>query len=103
MEVIFAPEAQADLIKIWNWNAKERGVSHADNYLNYLGEKLEGLAESYTLAKHVPGRQDLWYLDMRRRRRGHGHLAVFTIYEDRIVVVHVFHSAQDWTNRLNRD
>jgi plasmid stabilization system protein ParE len=37
---------------------------------------------------------------IRRKSRGHGHIAVYGVDESTVNILHVFHSAQDWQRRL---
>ena len=40
------------------------------------------------------------YLVMRRRKKWHGHLAVYRYDDKTIDVLHAFHTAQDWQSIL---
>ena len=96
VRVVVAPEAQLDLNEIWNWNARDRGICHADSYVRFLETQIDGLSEHYASGKVVGTRPDLRYILMRRKTRGHGHVAVYTVAESVVTVVYVFHTAQDW-------
>jgi plasmid stabilization system protein ParE len=42
----------------------------------------------------------LRYIRIGRRKRGHGHIAVYRVDEDAVRVLHIFHTAQDWQTKL---
>jgi len=100
MTVILAPVATDELQGIWDWNAEQYGVAHADEYLGLLWQAIDRLAESHALGTVVPGRADLRYVLVRRRSRGHGHVLVYGVGAAMVTVAHVFHTAQDWQNTL---
>src|SRR2546421_5125723 len=97
--VLVTPEAQSELIEIWNWNAIDRGIRHADAYLKFLEGQIDDLAENYDKGRTVGTRPELRYILMRRKSRGHGHVAVYTVVGSVVTVVHVFHTAQDWQTK----
>lgn len=99
MNVVLTREARNELSQIWNHNAKARGIEHADRYVAFLYEQIENLSETYLNGKVVEARPDLRYLLMRRKSRGHGHIVVYSISGEEIVVLHIFHTAQNWQNR----
>jgi plasmid stabilization system protein ParE len=100
LRVIRAPAAIDELHDIWQWNAGHYGASHADDYLRYLTESIADLATHYDRGKLVPGRPDLRYVIIRRRAKGHGHVAVYNYDDEEVHVLHVFHTAQDWQTKL---
>jgi plasmid stabilization system protein ParE len=100
LAVIRSPAAIDDLDEIWRWNAERYGVPHADSYLRYIKGAIDGLASSYAKGKAVGGRADLRYILIRRRAKGHGHVAVYQIGREAVHVLHIFHTAQDWKNKL---
>ena len=73
---------------------------HADNYLAFLDGHINLLGETYAKGKTVENRPDLRYILIRRKSRGNGHLAVYTVEGKVVTVVHVFHTAQDWQAKL---
>jgi plasmid stabilization system protein ParE len=100
VKVIVSPIARDELAEIWEWNAKERGVRHADSYLAFLGRSISALSRSYLKGKKVATRPDLQYIQIRRRNRGHGHVAVYTVDDQAVNILHVFHTAQDWQAKV---
>ena len=99
MKVVVTPEARADLTEIWNWNATEWGVRHADSYFAFLGKHISGLSKTSAKGRPIGTRPAFRYL-MKRRSSGHGHIAVYEIVENEIRVHHVYHTAQDWQAKL---
>ena len=103
MKVVLTPEAQGELADIWAWNAKDRGILHADRYVGFLMESIFALTETYALGRPVSTRDDFRYTVIRRRSKGHGHIAVYTFEEEQVTVLHVFHTAQDWEAKVAED
>jgi len=58
------------------------------------------LASNYAKGKPVGTRPDLRYIIIRRRAKGHGHVAVYNFDEKEVRVLHIFHTAQDWQTKL---
>jgi len=100
LSVSLAPAAQATLHEIWKWNAERYGVEHADHYLAFLRLTAYRLADEDFAGKPVPTRANLHYLIIKRRRRGHGHVAIYRFTADVIEVLDFFHTAQDWQSKL---
>ena len=101
MTVVISPIAREELDEIWRWNAKEKGVRHADHYLELLDKSVSSLTEKVMLGgKTLEIRPDLRYILIRRRQKGYGHVVVYSIDEAVINVLHIFHTAQDWHTRL---
>lgn len=100
LKVIRAPTAIGELHAVWRWNAEHYGVDHADRYLRFLKDAIERLATGYAEGKEVVTRPDLRYLLIRRRRKGHGHVAVYNFDDKDVHILHIFHTAQDWPTKL---
>ncbi len=60
----------------------------------------DALGENYARGRVVESRPELRYIRISRRKRGHGHVAVYRVDEDIVSVLHVFHTAQDWHTKL---
>ncbi len=103
LKLVYALGASNDLKEIWFWNAQQHGVSHADRYIAFLKGRIDELRGNYQRGRTVGTRPDLHYILIRRRSGGHGHVAVYTLTENEVRVLNVFHTAQDWRNRLNPD
>jgi plasmid stabilization system protein ParE len=48
----------------------------------------------------VEKRPYLRYIEVKRRRSGHGHVVVYSLTDDAVQVVHIFHTAQNWRVKL---
>jgi hypothetical protein len=66
----------------------------------FLLDETNHLATAYFTGKPVPKLPRLSYIVIRRRRKGHGHLAVYELIGDVIEVLQFYHTAQDWQNKL---
>jgi plasmid stabilization system protein ParE len=100
VKVVLSLDAEADLTEIWLWNAEERGVRHADDYISFLREHIAKLETRSDIGTKIDLGPDYRYILMKRRSGGHGHIAVYQIRSDEILVVHVFHTSQDWRAKL---
>lgn len=99
-KLVIADQARADLLDIWAWNAAKRSRDHAERYLRFLRAESERLARSPSLGRPVDERPGLRYITVRKRKGGFGHVLVYGESEDTVDVLHVFHTAQDWRNKL---
>jgi len=100
LAIELSPIVIAELAEIWRWNDERYGSTHADAYLKFLDERIEGLSTSYLRGTVVPHHHGLRYILALRRSRGSGHLIVYSFDDKRVLVAHVLHSAQDWQSRL---
>jgi plasmid stabilization system protein ParE len=103
LTVIFAPIALDEIDAIWRRNAHRYNPPHADKYIHYLKTTIDNLADVLAHGKTVGVRSDLRYLLIRRKAKGHGHVAVYSVDGRAVNVLHVFHSAQDWRGRLREE
>jgi len=103
LTVILSPTALDELDDIWRWNADHYSVSHADDYLAYLNQSIGDLAENYVRGKAVSTRRDLHYVLIRHRSRRHGHVAVYNFDDREVHILHIFHTAQDWQNKVRQE
>src|SRR5437867_3393149 len=100
LPVFLSRHALATLDQIWAWNAERYNPEHADRYLAFLRSEAEKLATDYLAGKAVPTRPAMRYITIQRRRKGHGHVAVYEVIADAVHVLDFFHTAQDWPRRL---
>jgi plasmid stabilization system protein ParE len=100
MRVSLSSAAIADLGEIWDWNAGTYGPDHAHRYIAFLRAETAKLATFYFAGKPVPTRPKLSYVTIRRHRKGHGHVGGYELIGDVVYVLHYYHSAQDWQNKL---
>ena len=103
LEVAIAQEAEDELDQIYRYNILNRGLRAADLYLAFLRSKIAGLATTHGAGRPIKGRPDLQYLLMKKRGRGDGHVAVYSVDFERakVEVFHVFHTKQDMIGRLS--
>jgi len=97
---VYTVQALQDLDEVAAWNSERYGPDHAAHYITMLRRQIGDLGESYPRGTAVPSRPDLRYVRLGKRQSGHGHIAVYRIGNDAVVVLHVFHTAQDWQARL---
>jgi len=100
---VVTPEAQIELNGIWNWNATDKGVRHADACLASLDKQIDGLAKSYANGKQVSTRPDLHYIWIQKMSKSYGHVAVYVLDNQAVTVGNQFHTYQDSENRLAED
>jgi len=93
-------DALAALSHIWTWNAEHWGTDHAERYSSFLRSEITKLETTYPSGRPVPTRPGFQYTLIRRRRRGHGHVAVYEVVGDVIYVLEIFHTAQDWQKKI---
>lgn len=101
--VIRSATAVDELHEIWQWNAQRYSVPHADEYLRFLKTAIDDLAETHTQGRAVSTRLELKYVLMRRKARRHGHVAVYTVDDNAVNILHVFHTAQNWRTKLTEE
>jgi len=98
--VVYAPTALEELDDIWDWNERTHSREHAVGYIEFLTKNIDGLKRRYAQGNPVGARPDLRYILIRRKARGHGHVAVYRFNDATVDVLHVFHTAQDWQTKL---
>jgi plasmid stabilization system protein ParE len=102
-EIRLSAAALETLQQIWLWNAEHYGPDHADGYRRFLEQAIGTLARPETVGRPIAERPTLRYLLIRRRAGGHGHVAVFEATGSQVIVLRVFHTAQDWQARIETD
>ena len=103
LKVQFSPRARNSLYEIWEWNASTYDADHADAYIAFLEESTNELATEYLTGNVVSVAPELRYIVIRRRTRGHGHVAIYKIVADTFVnVLNFYHTSQDWQGKLAR-
>jgi len=100
VKVIVSPIARGELAEIWAWNVEDKGIRRADSYIDFLDKSISALGKNYQRGKKIGVRPDLRYIQIRRRTGGFAHLAVYSVDEEAVNVLHIFHGAQDWENKL---
>ena len=79
---------------------KDKGIRRADSYLQFLKKSILALSRTYAKGRVVPSRPDFRFVTFEQSSRGHGHIPVYMIEGNEVVVLHVFHTSQDWENKL---
>jgi len=102
LKVEISPRALNAIDEIWEWNARRYDAEHAENYVNFLKKQARGLATTYVTAKTVSTAAELQYITIRRNPRGHGHVAIFEIVDNKVTVLNFYHTSQDWQGKLAR-
>lgn len=100
LEVAFTPAARADWLAIWHWNALQYGETRADAYIRFLEAEIDKLAQSPKIGIEVPEFPGVRGRLSKRRSRGHGHIVFYRVAETRLEIIHIAHTAQDWTTTL---
>jgi plasmid stabilization system protein ParE len=100
LTIVLAPSAQDEIGEIYRWNIGYYGVDHADRFIEFLIKAIYDIAENPERGLSIDTRPNLRYVVIRRRSRGHGHIAVYTVHGKTVRVLHVFHSAQDWAAQI---
>jgi len=89
------PLAEEDLIDLWIYGYKKWGIVQADNYTDSLEDKLNSLTElpkKYSLRKK---------LSPAVRICPHkGHIIIYTIESDSILIIRVLHKSMDIKRHL---
>jgi|SRR5579859_5549837 len=100
LAIAYSPAALEELDEIWRWNAERYSPAHADAYVSFLQSRIERLAHDHDRGRRITGREDLRYIIILRRPKSHGHVAVYSVHECEVFILHVFHTAQDWGRKL---
>lgn len=96
----YTAESIADLDEIWEWNAERFGVDHANRYIAFLKIQCGKLTTTETPGRPVPTRDRYRYSIIKRRSKGHGHVAVFELAGRVLRLLRYFHTSQDWQSKL---
>jgi plasmid stabilization system protein ParE len=91
------------LDEIGDWNARTYGPDHAHRYITFLTIETAKLSALYFTGRPVPTRPKLSYVTIRKRRRGHGHIAVYQLIGDVVYVLTYYHTAQNWQAKLREE
>jgi plasmid stabilization system protein ParE len=101
LEVQISTRASRQLSEIWLWNAKRYNPNHADRYDSFLLASIEKIARSSETWQRVGKYR--YFVARKGRTKGHGHLFVFEVLQEKIAVLFIFHSAQDWRANLEAE
>jgi plasmid stabilization system protein ParE len=103
LTIEYTVESIADLDKVWDWNAEQYDEAHASRYIEFLKKKVGKLVATNYPGKPVPTHESYRYEILKRRSRGHGHLAVFQIVGSILRILRFYHSSQDWQKKIAKD
>lgn len=101
LALVYSPESLADLDEIWDWNARQHGVTHADAYIVFLISATHRLTQFDAPGNPVPTSSVYRYAMLQRRRKGYCHVVAFTVENKALFVLHYYHTSQDWQNQLS--
>lgn len=90
-----------ELDEIADWKEKTYTSEHAERYVTFIQPRISSLARGWAKGKIVGVRPDLRYIQIQRRAKGHGHVAVYSVDETIVNVLHIFHTAQNWRSDLD--
>lgn len=103
MRIALSVTARVELLEIWNYNAESHNIDHADDYEAFLIAGIASLATRPEAGMPIDGFPDRRALTMKRKPRGHGHVAIYRVGTDTIRILHVFHTAQDIQGRMEQE
>jgi plasmid stabilization system protein ParE len=101
LAVIYSATANKEIQGVWKHNAEfYSSADHATDYVKFLYERMENLSTAYEDGKAVETNDKLRYITMKRSSRGNGHITVYRITKTAVRSVHVFHTSQNWENKV---
>lgn len=102
LEVKLSRQALNTLDEIWDWNVLRHGKESANKYILFLLAGIELLGTTHEKGRFVPTREDFRYVVLKKKnsRQAHGHIVVYEVESDSINVLCIYHTAQDWQNKL---
>lgn len=94
----YSRRAERDLDVIWDHNAEEYGVDHADAYRSFLVGEIDRLRTGSIIGSAVGNSAGDRYLVLTYREAKYSHLAVYSVDHEggTVTILRLFHSAQDW-------
>jgi len=96
----YSRQAIFEIDKIWSWNEKTYDSIHASAYVRFLLREAERLCRKKDAGQPIEGFPHWRQLFVRQSNKGHGYVVVFRKAEQLIEILHFYHSAQDWQQRL---
>lgn len=105
LNIVYSPAALDELDEISSHNARRYGVAHAISYINFLQDGIDQLADDPSAGKAVEGFPGRLAKTMKRSARGNGHTAIYEVdaEAEAINILHVYHTSQDATGRMERE
>lgn len=100
LTIELSPIAINHLRQIHAYNVEHRSESWADRYLAFLEKSIFSLSSNFDKGRSIEGFPDLSYQTFRMRNRGDGHIVVYKVKGDKVSILQIFHTKQDWQNKL---
>ncbi len=100
LAVKWTEAAAASLDTIWLWNADYHSAEHAESYISFLRAHIDRLETEFKRGRPVPTRPEFRFILIKRRQRGHGHVAVYRVVRDEVEILAIFHTSQDWHQQI---
>jgi plasmid stabilization system protein ParE len=102
LDIVYSERAVKTFADILEWSTERFGDSVAARYVQGLRQAVRRLGK-YPLSGHplTPDRP-YRYLVFRARGGAKGHIVVYVVALERIEVVALFHTSQDWRGRIER-
>jgi plasmid stabilization system protein ParE len=101
--ISYTSRSNQSLDEIWEWNAKTYDRDHARDYIEYIRSEIDKLSTRWHLGQTVETRPMFRYWTITKRPRGHGHIVVYEVVNDSIIIVNVYHTSQNWKAKLDED
>ena len=100
LPIQYSRKAIFEIDKIWSWNEKTYDSIHDSSYVLFLLREAERQCRKKDAGQPVEGHPDWRHLFVRQSNKGHGYIVVFRKTAQLIEILHFYHSAQDWPQRL---
>ena len=103
LRIFYARAALRELNEVWEWNAERYGPDHAEEYVAFLRQGIGQLALDPLEGREVEGFPELRRVTLARQPRGDGHVVIYEAGEERLDVLHIYHTKQDIRGRLTKE
>ena len=95
LELKLKPEAERDLVKIFEYTTKRWGIEQAEQYQNDLFEGMLKFTEQEELGKEHPNTNFLY-----RKLHVNRHLLFYRVEVQNCIIIRVLHDRMDLTKQL---
>lgn len=105
LEIVVGDRAARDFRGIWEWNSSQYGIRRADAYVDLLYSAIVQLSINPKSGRSLSKRNGFRFVIVKKSRAkaSFGHVIIFRIESNRLEVLHVFHTAQDWRTKFEED
>ena len=102
--VTFSQRALARLEEIYDWNCEQYRPAWAQSYVVWLTTEVENIEHAPRRLRAIGERDDLLFATFKRsnKKHSHGYVVIYRRTEAMLVVLDIFHTAQDWTASVGR-